>query len=136
MKKRNMVIIAAAAAVLAAGALLSACGGGDTQETQTEAQTTEEETAEEETAEEETAQETTEEETSQETEEELTVTGKIVAAGMSSITIRTEDGEETSYLKEGTEVDMEGDQVEGTMVTITYVERDGMNYALRITDAQ
>lgn len=122
MKKRNMVIIAAAAAVLAAGALLSACGGGDTQETQTEAQTTEEETAE--------------EETSQETEEELTVTGKIVAAGMSSITIRTEDGEETSYLKEGTEVDMEGDQVEGTMVTITYVERDGMNYALRITDAQ
>ena len=136
MKKRNMVIIAAAAAVLAAGALLSACGGRDTQETQTEAQTTEEETAEEETAEEETAQETTEEETSQETEEELTVTGKIVAAGMSSITIRTEDGEETSYLKEGTEVDMEGDQVEGTMVTITYVERDGMNYALRITDAQ
>lgn len=126
MKKRNMVIIAAAAAVLAAGALLSACGGGDTQETQTEAQTTEEETA----------QETTEEETSQETEEELTVTGEIVAAGMSSITIRTEDGEETSYLKEGTEVDMEGDQVEGTMVTITYVERDGMNYALRITDAQ
>ena len=109
MKKRNMVIIAAAAAVLAAGALLSACGGGDTQETQTE---------------------------SQETEEELTVTGEIVAAGMSSITIRTEDGEETSYLKEGTEVDMEGDQVEGTMVTITYVERDGMNYALRITDAQ
>ena len=126
MKKRNMVIIAAAAAVLAAGALLSACGGGDTQETQTEAQTTEEETA----------QETTEEETSQETEEELTVTGEIVAAGMSSITIRTEDGEETSYLKEGTEVDMEGDQVEGTVVTITYVERDGMNYALRITDAQ
>lgn len=131
MKKRNMVIIAAAAAVLAAGAILSACGGGDTQETQTEAQTTEEETAEEETA-----QETTEEETSQETEEELTVTGEIVAAGMSSITIRTEDGEETSYLKEGTEVDMEGDQVEGTVVTITYVERDGMNYALRITDAQ
>ena len=135
MKKRNMVIIAAAAAVLAAGALLSACGGGDTQETQTEAQTTEEETTEEETA-----QETTEEETSQETEEEpeaeLTVTGEIVAAGMSSITIRTEDGEETSYLKEGTEVDMEGDQVEGTVVTITYVERDGMNYALRITDAQ
>ena len=128
MKKRNMVIIAAAAAVLAAGAILSACGGGDIQ---TEAQTTEEETTEEETA-----QETTEEETSQETEEELTVTGEIVAAGMSSITIRTEDGEETSYLKEGTEVDMEGDQVEGTMVTITYVERDGMNYALRITDAQ
>lgn len=127
MKKRNMVIIAAAAAGLAAGALLSACGGGDTQETQTEAQTTEEE---------ETAQESAEEETSQETEEELTVTGEIVAAGMSSITIRTEDGEETSYLKEGTEVDMEGDQVEGTVVTITYVERDGMNYALRITDAQ
>ena len=68
--------------------------------------------------------------------EELTVTGEIVAAGMSSITIRTEDGEETSYLKEGTELDMEGDQVEGTVVTITYVERDGMNYALRITDAQ
>ena len=127
MKKRNMVIIAAAAAVLAAGALLSACGGGDAQETQTEAQTTEEETTEEETA---------QEETTQETEEELTVTGEIVAAGMSSITIRTEDGEETSYLKEGTEVDMEGDQVEGTVVTITYVERDGMNYALRITDAQ
>ena len=55
---------------------------------------------------------------------------------MSSITIRTEDGSEESYLKEDTEVDMEGDQVEGTMVTITYVVRDGMNYALLITDAQ
>ena len=131
MKKRNMVIIAAAAAVLAAGALLSACGGGDTQETQTEAQTTEEETAEEETA-----QETTEEETSQETEEELTVTGEIVAAGMSPIPIRTEEGEETRYPKEGTEADLEGDREEGNRGTITYVERDGMNYALRITDAQ
>ena len=55
---------------------------------------------------------------------------------MSSITIKAEDGSEESYLKEDTKVEMEGDQVEGTKVTITYVERDGMKYALTITDAQ
>lgn len=123
MKKKTTAI--AAAAVLTLAAVMTACGGKDTQESQTTAEVTETET-----------EETTAEETETEAEEELTVTGEIVAAGMSSITIRTEDGEETSYLKEGTEVDMEGDQVEGTVVTITYVERDGMNYALRITDAQ
>ncbi len=123
MKKKTTAI--AAAAVLTLAAVMTACGGKDTQESQTTAEVTETETVE-----------TTAAETGTEAEEELTVTGVIVAAGMSSITIRTEDGSEESYLKEDTEVDMEGDQVEGTMVTITYVVRDGMNYALLITDAQ
>ena len=98
MKKKTTAI--AAAAVLTLAAVMTACGGKDTQESQTTAEVTETET-----------EETTAEETETEAEEELTVTGEIVAAGMSSITIRTEDGSEESYLKEDTEVDMEGDQV-------------------------
>ena len=128
MKKK--MIAAAAAAVLVLAAVMTACGGKDTKESQTAAETeTEETTAEEESQREEESQ-------TEEAKEELTVTGEIVAAGMSSITIRTEDGSEESYLKEDTKVEMKGDQVEGTMVTITYEERDGMNYALLITDAQ
>lgn len=128
MKKKNLLLILGAVLVLGA----AACGGKGSEETkspvtveETETETeTEPEASEEETGETETAA------------EEKTVTGEIVAAGMSSITIRTEDGAEESYLKEDTKVELKGDQVEGTRVTITYTEQDGIKYAVLITDGE
>ncbi len=126
MKGRKMLLVLGTTVVLGAAAV--GCGGksGEETESQTVAETTQ------------TEPETSLEETTvQESEtQEQTVTGEIVAAGMSSITIRTEDGTEESYLKEDTKVELEGDQVEGTKVTITYTEKDGMKYALLITDGE
>ncbi len=124
MRHRTQMLALGAAMMIASAA--TACGQ------KTEPETTAATTATEAVTE--TEAEVTEPDT--EVSEEQTVTGEIVAAGMSSITIKAEDGSEESYLKEDTKVEMEGDQVEGTKVTITYVERDGMKYALTITDAQ
>ncbi len=128
MKDRKMLLILGT--VLALGLAAVGCGGKKGGETtaQTETETTQTEA--------ETSREETETEETESEAQELTVTGEIVAAGMSSITIRTEDGTEESYLKEDTKVELEGDQVEGTKVTITYTEKDGMKYALLITDGE
>lgn len=126
MRHRTQMLALGAAMMIASAA--AACGQ------KTEPETTAATTATEAVTEMDTEAEVTEPDT--EVSEEQTVTGEIVAAGMSSITIKAEDGSEESYLKEDTKVEMEGDQVEGTKVTITYVERDGMKYALTITDAQ
>ena len=126
MRHRTQMLALGAAMMIASAA--AACGQ------KTEPENTAATTATEAVTETDTEAEVTEPDT--EVSEEQTVTGEIVAAGMSSITIKAEDGSEESYLKEDTKVEMEGDQVEGTKVTITYVERDGMKYALTITDAQ
>ena len=126
MRRRTQMLALGAAMMIASAA--AACGQ------KTEPETTAATTATEAVTETDTEAEVTEPDT--EVSEEQTVTGEIVAAGMSPITIKAEDGSEESYLKEDTKVEMEGDQVEGTKVTITYVERDGMKYALTITDAQ
>ena len=126
MRRRTQMLALGAAMMIASAA--AACGQ------KTEPETTAATTATEAVTETDTEAEVTEPDT--DVSEEQTVTGEIVAAGMSSITIKAEDGSEESYLKEDTKVEMEGDQVEGTKVTITYVERDGMKYALTITDAQ
>ncbi len=126
MRHRTQMLALGAAMMIASAA--AACGQ------KTEPETTAATTATEAVTETDMEAEVTEPDT--EVSEEQTVTGEIVAAGMSSITIKAEDGSEESYLKEDTKVEMEGDQVEGTKVTITYVERDGMKYALTITDAQ
>ena len=126
MRHRTQMLALGAAMMIASAA--AACGQ------KTEPETTAATTATEAVTEMDTEAEVTEPDT--EVSEEQTVTGEIVAAGMSSITIKAEDGSEESYLKEDTKVEMEGDQVEGTKVTITNVERDGMKYALTITDAQ
>ena len=126
MRHRTQMLALGAAMMIASAA--AACGQ------KTEPETTAATTATDAVTETDMEAEVTEPDT--EVSEEQTVTGEIVAAGMSSITIKAEDGSEESYLKEDTKVEMEGDQVEGTKVTITYVERDGMKYALTITDAQ
>ena len=126
MRHRTQMLALGAAMMIASAA--AACGQ------KTEPETTAATTATEAVTETDMEAEVTEPDT--EVSEEQTVTGEIVAAGMSSITIKAEDGSEESYLKEDTKVEMEGVQVEGTKVTITYVERDGMKYALTITDAQ
>lgn len=126
MRHRTQMLALGAAMMIASAA--AACGQ------KTEPETTAATTATEAVTETDMEAEVTEPDT--EVSEEQTVTGEIVAAGMSSITIKAEDGSEESYLKDDTKVEMEGDQVEGTKVTITYVERDGMKYALTITDAQ
>ena len=117
MRHRTQMLALGAAMMIASAA--AACGQ------KTEPETTAATTATEAVTETDMEAEVTEPDT--EVSEEQTVTGEIVAAGMSSITIKAEDGSEESYLKEDTKVEMEGDQVEG---------RDGMKYALTITDAQ
>lgn len=64
-----------------------------------------------------------------------TVSGEIKAVGMSSITIVTEGGEELSFLKEGTEVDVADGLQEGMFVTITYKNTEEGQAAAFITDA-
>lgn len=58
-----------------------------------------------------------------------------LAAGMSSITIVTESGEELSFLKEDTEVDVADGLQEGMFVTITYKNTEEGQIATFITDA-
>lgn len=65
----------------------------------------------------------------------ITVSGEIKAVGMSSITIVTEGGEELSFLKEDTEVDVADGLQEGMFVTITYKNTEEGQIATFITDA-
>lgn len=127
MKKREYRWMLAA--VCAAMAISVTACGGKTEET-TKAETTVTETVEETRSVETTAEETTAQ------EEEQEMTGEIVAAGMSTITIRDEAGNEDSFVKEDTKIEMEGEQIEGAKVTVTYVERDGIKYAIVIADVE
>lgn len=65
----------------------------------------------------------------------ITVSGEIKAVGMSSITIVAEGGEELSFLKEDTEVDVADGLQEGMFVTITYKNTEEGQIATFITDA-
>lgn len=134
---------AAGICILLAAGMITACQG-KTAETTAAATTTAETTAVETTAVETTAPVTTEaKETVPETEtsedstvaELRTVSGEVKAVGMSTITIVTEDGEEMSFLKEDTEVDIADGIQEGIFVTITYQENEEGLIAVFITDA-
>lgn len=120
--------IAAGLCILLAAGMVTACGGKKTEQTTAaEAATT---TAAEVT----TAAEAVNEKVSADAEI-ATVSGEIKAVGMSSITIVTEGGEERSFLKEGTEVDVADGLQEGMFVTITYKNTEEGQAAAFITDA-
>lgn len=134
---------AAGICILLAAGMITACQG-KAAETTAAATTAAETTAVETTAQVTTAAETTvvettapETETSEDsTDAELkTVSGEVKAVGMSAVTIVTEDGEEMSFLKEDTEVDIADGIQEGIFVTITYQENEEGLIAVFITDA-
>lgn len=118
--------IAAGLCILLAVGMVTACGGKKTEQTTAaEAATT---TAE-------AATTTAAEVTTAADAEIATVSGEIKAVGMSSITIVTEGGEELSFLKEDTEVDVADGLQEGMFVTITYKNTEEGQIAAFITDA-
>lgn len=111
--------IAAGLCILLAVGMVTACGGKKTEQTTAaEAATT-----------------TAAEVTMAADAEIATVSGEIKAVGMSSITIVTEGGEELSFLKEDTEVDVADGLQEGMFVTITYKNTEEGQIAAFITDA-
>lgn len=67
-------------------------------------------------------------------EEDGYVTGTVLSIGMSALTIRTEDGEEMSFLKEDPIQDIESDLVEGLAVVVAYHEEGGMQTVDFISD--
>lgn len=107
--------------------MISACGGGKTGQA-TEA-------SGEETAIETQASETGADSGSSSEAEIKIISGEVKAVGMSTITIVTKDGEEISFLKEDTEVDVADGIQEGLFVTITYKETNQDRTAVFITDA-
>ena len=131
--------------------MISACGGGKTRQAteasgeetavETLAPSKEETTAEtpaasrEETAIETQASESGADSGSSSEAEIKIISGEVKAVGMSTITIVTKGGEEISFLKEDTEVDVADGIQEGVFVTITYKETDQDLTAVFITDA-
>lgn len=124
--------IAAGLCILLAAGMVTACGGKKTEQTTAAEVTTTAETALELSTE---ASKTADAEAEAEDTETATVSGEIKAVGMSSITIVTEGGEELSFLKEGTEVDVADGLQEGMFVTITYKNTEEGQIATFITDA-